>query len=190
MWWDRPVRGHRDTPPSCQVLYAKVGHVGKENILVVRSFSCALVLLATGCATTDTLVARRTLAIYGYEGRWAGGVKPTVDHCGDAAKGVLTISGSSFVFDPFQGTTVLHGTFDTATGQLTGSYERPRGGAGLPGTSAGAQGNTSGGTKAGTGPVLSITFAGRAAADATGGEAVTGTLTSGRCSWDVDLRRA
>jgi hypothetical protein len=164
--------------------------VGKENFLVVRFFSYALILLATGCSITDTLVARRTLAIYGYEGRWAGGVSPTVERCGDAAKGVLTLSGSSFVFDPFQGTTVLHGTFDSSTGQLSGSYERPRGGAGVPGNTGGASGGSVGRPKTDDGPVLSISFTGRPTKDAAGTERVTGTLTSGRCSWDVDLQRA
>ncbi len=157
---------------------------------MVRFFSYALILLAAGCATADTLVARRTLAIYGYEGRWAGGVKPMTEHCGDPAKGVLTISGSSFVFDPFQGTTVLHGTFEAATGQLSGSYERPRGGAGLPGSTGGAPTGTAGRTKADDGPLLTISFIGRAAKDMSGMETVKGTLTSGRCSWEVDLERA
>jgi hypothetical protein len=94
------------------------------------------------------------------------------------------------VFDPFQGTTVLHGTFDTATGQLSGAYERARGGAGLPGSTNGSPSGTSARTKADNGPMLAISFVGRAAKDESGTETVEGALTSGRCSWDVDLGRA
>jgi hypothetical protein len=166
-----------------------MGCVGKENFLMNRFFSYAMVLLVTGCATADTLVARRTLAIYGYEGRWAGGVTPTSEHCGSAAKGVLTIAAESFVLDPFQGTTVIHGTFDPGTGQLSGSFARPRGGSGIPGATGVAQA-PAGRAKADDGPVLSISFAGQAAKSASGAESVTGTLTSGRCSWNVDLGRA
>jgi hypothetical protein len=123
-----------------------------------------LALLTTGCDTdvAEKLQSGKVLPWYGLQGRWVGSVTAADASCGPATRGVMTIGGGDFGFDPFQSTTVIQGTVGR-DGQLEGTFIRQ---------DAHHQ-------------PISITFS----ATTTGGEAITGELVSGRCRWAVALRR-
>lgn len=126
-------------------------------------------LLLAGCSlsemgkrASDHIGTGRVLALAGLEGRWAGPVHPTDPACGPERHGLMRIGDASFAFDPFESTTVINGT--VRDGALNGTLSRPGGG----------------------GRTVSIRFEGRAEQE----ETITGTLTSGPCTWQVTLRRA
>jgi hypothetical protein len=120
--------------------------------------------LLCGCRSqlSDRLQSGQVLSWYGLQGRWVGEVTPAATSCGSATKGLMTIGGRGFAFDPFQGTTVVHG--DVADdGRLNGKLAR---------VGPGHQD-------------LSITFN----AVASTPDAINGMLQSGRCRWNVALHR-
>ena len=118
-----------------------------------------------GQRTSEPIGSGRVLALAGIEGRWAGPVHPTDPACGPDRHGLMRIGENHFAFDPFESTTVIDGTVQGGT--LNGTLSRPGGG----------------------GRTVSISFKGRAER-AGGQETITGTLTSGSCSWQATLRRA
>ena len=120
--------------------------------------------VVAGCRTAATIVAQRPIPMNGYDGRWVGPVRPDDASCGTDRTGVLVIRDTSFAFDPFQGALTLRGTNDE-TGHLAG-------------TQMGGAGNN-----------LSLSFVAQASTDANGEESVVGVLTSGKCRWQVALRR-
>jgi hypothetical protein len=159
------------TSPLYQSRYQKMGHMGKRILIKflrrrIGGFAaCALLALPiSGCETdvAEKLQSGKVLALYGLQGRWVGSVTPVDASCGPATRGVLTIGGGDFGFDPFQSSTIIQGTVGR-DGQLGGifirqdSHHQP----------------------------ISISFNAAAA----GGEAITGELVSGRCHWAVALRR-
>lgn len=159
------------TSPLYQSRYQKMGHMGKTILKeflrrqIGRFTACALLALSiSGCDTdvAEKLQSGKVLAWYGLQGRWVGSVMPVDTSCGSSTRGVLTIGGGNFGFDPFQSTTVIQGTVGH-DGQLGGTFIRQ---------DAHHQ-------------PISISFN----ATATGGEAITGELASGRCRWTVLLRR-
>ena len=159
------------TSPLYQSRYQKMGHMGKRILIKflcrqIGGFAaCALLALPTsGCDTdvAEKLQSGKVLALYGLQGRWVGSVTPGDASCGPSTRGVLTIGGGDFGFDPFQSTTVIQGTVGR-DGQLGGTFIRQD-----------TQHQP-----------ISISF-NAAAAD---GEAITGELVSGRCRWAVALRR-
>ncbi len=136
----------------------------RRQLQVVAAFAG---LTASACQTTHTLVMEQTLPWYGFEGRWAGPVTPKDPSCGDGHKGVMKIAGEKFVFDPFQSTIVLAGSFDPPTGRLAGQLERP-----------GADKKP-----------LTLSFSGQAKRDASSVETIEGELVSSHCHWDIRLIR-
>lgn len=159
------------TSPLYQSRYQKVGHMGKRFLtkFLRRQISgfvaCALLALPTsGCDTdiAEKLQSGKVLAGYGLQGRWVGSVTPSDASCGPPTRGVLTIGGGDFGFDPFRSTTVIQGIVGR-DGQLNGTFVRQ---------DAHHQ-------------PISISFS----AEATDGELITGQLVSGRCRWAVVLRR-
>jgi hypothetical protein len=148
-----------------------MGHMGKTFLI---KFLCRqlgwlapyalLTLLTTGCETdvAEKLQSGKVLPWYGLQGRWVGSVTAGDASCGSSTRGVMTIGGGNFGFDPFQSTTVIQSTVGR-DGQLSGTFIRQ---------------DTHH-------QPISITFN----ATATGGEAITGDLVSGRCRWAVALRR-
>ena len=159
------------TSPLYQGRYQKMGHMGKTILIKflrcqIRGFApyALLALLTTGCDTdvAEKLQSGKVLAWYGLQGRWVGSVTAADASCGPSTRGVLTIGGGDFGFDPFQSTTVIQGTVGR-DGQLSGTFIRQ---------DAHHQ-------------PISITFN----ATAAGGEVITGELVSGRCRWTAALRR-
>ena len=167
---------------------------------------CAGLLVATGCSavngavnearSTSSLIGNgETYAIAGLEGRWAGPVTPTAANCGDVTTGSMMIGDNGFGFDPFEGTTVINGTV-SKDGTVSGTLTRTVGGAG--GTASIDLGLPAQGGKqpaaqpaAPHGPrTLSISLNAKAARGADGKIAIDGVLTSGRCTWSVELKRA
>jgi hypothetical protein len=148
-----------------------MGHMGKR---ILKQFLrqriggfAAYALLALSVSGCDTDVAEKlqsgkVLAWSGLQGRWVGSVTPVDASCGPSTRGVLTIGGTDFGFDPFQSTTIIQGTVDRG-GHLYGTFIRQD-------------------TRH---QPISISFN----AAAQGGEAITGELLSGRCHWAVTLRR-
>jgi hypothetical protein len=159
------------TSPLYQSRYQKMGHMGKtilkkflgRQIGVLAPYAL-LILLTSGCDTdvAERLQSGKVLPWYGLQGRWVGSVTPGDASCGPSTRGVMTIGGGGFGFDPFQSTTVIQGAVGR-DGHLGGTF-----------ISQDAHHQP-----------ISITFN----ATATGGEAITGELVSGRCRWAVALRR-
>jgi hypothetical protein len=147
------------------------GQLGKVNFPVNRYFSLLMVgpMFVAGCGLPSRLSRNlgtgETLAIYGAEGRWAGPVTPSDTSCGQTTTGLMSVGSGAFGFDPFQSTTVIQGT--VANGTLRGTLTR-----------TGANKHA-----------LSISFEGQAGEDAQGKDQITGTLLSGRCRWNVALKR-
>ena len=159
------------TPPSSRVLYDFLGHVGKGNLPVKRTFSCLIVipLFVASCAlparVSRNIGTGETLPLYGIEGRWAGPVTPDDPSCGRTTTGLMSVGSDTFGFDPFQSTAVIQGTVQKR--KLAGTLTR------------------SGGNK----QTLSLRFEGEATTDSEGKPAITGALVSGRCRWHVVLIR-
>ncbi len=158
------------TPPSCLETYSFLGRVGKGNI---PGGILSLLILAGvlgGCDIPGRISRHigtgETLPLYGLEGRWAGPVTAEDASCGAPATGLMSVEDGSFAFDPFQGTTVIKGVIQEGT--FSGTLTRP-----------GASKQS-----------LSISFTGRARQDGTGNEVVKGYVASGRCRWEVTLKRA
>ena len=107
-----------------------------------------------------------TVAVWGLEGRWAGPVRSADAACGKESTGLMSVGSGAFAFDPFQGTTVLKGTVEQ--GKFRGELTRRGGG----------------------NQTLSIVFEGEAARNEKRDEVITGKLSSGRCQWNVTLKRA
>lgn len=128
--------------------------------------ACHILLLMhlAGCSGDlgEGLQSGRVLAVVGLEGRWTGPVVPKESTCGPVTKGLMSISGSGFGFDPFQSTTVIQGTVGKGR-HLSGSLIRQG-----PGHQD-----------------MSVSFDGQAL----DGETIGGTLSSGRCHWTVTLHR-
>ena len=190
---------------------------GKFHLWAVRCrtlpllASAGLLLAIAGCSTakstfgsaaseargaSDLIGNGQTFAIYGLEGRWAGPVTPTAANCGDATTGSMTIGDNGFGFAPFEGTTVITGTV-SKDGTLSGTLSRTVGGGsgsgpidiGLPEAAGKQQGGHP--AAASHGPrTLSISLDAKAARGADGKTAIDGVLTSGRCTWNVALKRA
>jgi len=132
-----------------------------------------LPLLLAGCGigelparASNTIGSGKVLALDGFEGRWGGSVHPKDASCGPERHGLMRVGDGKFAFDPFGSTTVINGTVEQD--KLSGTLTRPGGGH----------------------QTLSISFTGQARQDATGKETIDGTLTSGRCTWQVTLGRA
>jgi hypothetical protein len=120
--------------------------------------------LTGGCEADlgEHLQSGRVLGWHGLQGRWEGPVVPTEVACGPATHGLMSIGEGGFGLDPFQSTAVIRGTVSD-DGHLGGKLVRQ-----------------------GTGHQdLSIAFEGMA----TGSDAISGTLQSGRCRWTVTLHR-
>ncbi len=135
-----------------------------------KLFFVATILLAlTGCnnQAADLLQSGEVMGVFGLEGRWAGPVTPLEDGCGDRTNGLMTVGRKTFSLDPFQGTTVINGTV-SSDAKLEGTFSRPIGGQ----------------------QTVSISFLGMAMHHEKGGTTIDGKLTSGRCSWSVNLKRA
>jgi hypothetical protein len=162
--------------PSCRNGYQNLGQVGKINlkkildkILPSRSrripliLSLALGSVLVGCQGDlgERLQSGKVLAWAGLQGRWAGPAVPADSGCGSTTRGLMSIGEKGFGFDPFQSTTVIHGDIDQS-GHLSGKLTR-EGGDHQP---------------------VSVSFEGMAETDS-----ITGTLQSGRCHWNVTLRR-
>jgi hypothetical protein len=133
------------------------------------------VLLAAGCSDVAALPGRvsrnigtgEVVAVSGLEGRWTGPVTSSDPACGPArSTGLMTIGRDTFGFDPFQSTTVLHGTVDDA-GRLAGEASR----------------------RMGAQTTLTMRLDAVASRDADGARRIDGTLVSGACRWTVALRR-
>ena len=160
------------TPPSYPELYDFLGHVGKGYNPLMRTFFWlavgALVLASCGLPgrVSRNIGTGETLPVFGLEGRWAGPVGPAAPACGQETKGLMSVGSGAFAFDPFQSTTVIKGKVEG--GALTGTLVR-----------RGPNDQT-----------LSITFEGKAGKTGDGQDAITGTLSSGRCRWSVALTRA
>jgi hypothetical protein len=125
---------------------------------------CCVLVVSGGCATDlgEPLQSGRVLALVGLQGRWVGSSAPAGSSCGPTTQALMSIGKDGFGLDPFQSTTIIHGEVGD-DGRLTGSLSRQ-----------GAEHQN-----------LSIAFEGRA----TGSDAISGTLRSGRCLWHVTLHR-
>lgn len=124
---------------------------------------CLLLLAACSGDPGEPLQSGRVLPWAGPEGRWVGPVSPIDSGCGPESEGLLSIGGGAFAFDPFQSTTVLHGTIDPA-GNVSGEAVRQISG----------------------GKSVTIGFVGRVQhTEPT--DKIIGMLTSGRCHWAVAL---
>lgn len=141
-----------------------LGHIGKRKPAGWLAACALLALLASGCGTdlAEKLQSGKVLPWDGLQGRWVGSVTPVDTSCGPTTRGVLTIGGSDFGFDPFQSTTVIQGPIDS-DGHLRGSFVR----------------------QAANHQPISISFI----AMASSAETITGDLVSGRCRWLVTLHR-
>jgi hypothetical protein len=123
---------------------------------------------AAGCAkdvagdVAERLQSGKVMAWDGLLGRWAGPVTPTDQSCGGTTEGLLSIGSDGFGFDPFQSTTVISGKVAN-DGHLAGTFVRV-GSSNQP---------------------MSISFDAAPAS----GDAIRGTLVSGRCHWSVTLHR-
>ena len=129
-----------------------------------------LVLLPTISACNnelaDKLQSGAVVSLFGLEGRWAGPVTPIAETCGQTTTGVMVVAGTTFVFDPFQGTTAINGILSD-TG-LQGTFSRLGNGQ----------------------QKVSITFTGTPVKQDGEDETIDGRMESGRCSWTVHLKRA
>ena len=154
--------------PLCRNHYQNPGQVGKRNqkkILVRTGITfCCMLAVSGGCATDlgEPLQSGKVLALVGLQGRWAGSVVPADSSCGATTQALMSIGKDGFGLDPFQSTTIIHGEVRD-DGRLVGSLSRQ-----------GAERQN-----------LSIVFEGRA----TSSDAISGTLRSGRCLWNVTLHR-
>jgi hypothetical protein len=154
--------------PLCQNHYQNLGQVGKKNqkrILRRAGMTLCYALAVSGGCTTDLgepLQSGKVLALVGLQGRWAGPVVPADSSCGAATQALMSIGKDGFGLDPFQSTTIIHGAVGD-DGRLVGSLSRQ-----------GAEHQN-----------LSIVFEGQP----TGSDAISGTLRSGRCLWNVTLHR-
>jgi hypothetical protein len=156
--------------PLCRNEYQNLGQMGKRNLKrILGSFGMAVcglltAVLAGACEADlgEPLQSGRVLKVLGLQGRWIGSVVPTENACGPATQALMSIGKSGFGLDPFQSTTVIYGKIDEE-GRLSGRLNR---------LSAEHQD-------------LSIVFEGRA----TGSDAISGTLESGRCHWTMTLHR-
>jgi hypothetical protein len=101
----------------------------------------------------------------GSEGRWLGPVVPVEADCGSRTSGLMSIGHGVFAFDPFQSTSVLHGTVGPS-GDIVGETVRPVAGS----------------------KSITMNFVGQLQ-QSEGVEKIVGTLTSGRCRWSVGLVR-
>lgn len=133
-----------------------------------RQILMSLSLLAlAGCVHNvgEALQSGQGFSLFGDDGRWVGPVAPTKPDCGQQTTGLMTLSSGKFSFDPFQSVVIVEGTVDA--GRLAGEVTRS-----APGEKA-------------------ITMRLMAMIDhpKNGPAAIEGTLTSGRCSWNVALRR-
>jgi hypothetical protein len=131
-------------------------------------FLGCLAVAASGChnEAADALQSGNVMGLFGVEGRWAGPVTPKTDNCGRSTKGQMSVERKTFAFDPFQGTTVINGSVSN-DGTLKGTLSRP---------GSGQQ-------------VVSISFSGAVTQRDGGGETIDGQLTSGSCTWAVNLKR-
>jgi hypothetical protein len=120
--------------------------------------------LTGGCGADlgEHLQSGRVLGWHGLQGRWSGPVVPTEVACGPTTHGLMSIGESGFGLDPFQSTAVIRGTVSDGN-HLSGKLVRHD-----------AEHQD-----------LSIAFEGMA----TGSDAISGTLQSGRCRWTVTLHR-
>ncbi len=159
--------------PSWQNIYQFLGLVGKKNLKRIlekhrwRQIVIGILLgisFAGGCQKDlgEYLQSGRVLALHGLQGRWLGPVVPTDGSCGPTAQALMTVGEEDFGLDPFQSTTVIHGQVSD-DGHLTGKLIR----------------------QAPEHREASISFEGIA----TGPNAISGKLQSGRCHWTVELHR-
>jgi hypothetical protein len=120
--------------------------------------------LTGGCDADlgEHLQSGRVLGWHGLQGRWSGPVVPTEGACGPTTHGLMSIGESGFGLDPFQSTAVIRGTVSDGN-HLSGKLVRHD-----------AEHQD-----------LSIAFEGMA----TGSDAISGKLQSGRCRWTVTLHR-
>ena len=173
------------TPRLWVFSYTKLGYLGKGILPMVDSFFCrarpgrhglwfvGLICLGA-CARFET--ARQTLSSnigtgevlpwHGLEGRYSGSVTPVLANCGPKTQGLMSVGGGKFAFDPFQSTTVIKGKV-AEDGSLHGELVRQGGG----------------------NQTLKADFEARARRNGAGGDEIAGVLSSGRCRWQVILRR-
>jgi len=149
------------------------GSVGQGFFSIRRNFLhltalCALFALMFGCGPDpgERLQSGRVMALRGIEGRWVGSVMPSTPNCGGRRTGVMAVGSSTFAFDPFQSTIALNGRI-LEKRILKGEQVRPGGAT----------------------PEASIVFDGIVVRTEQGEEAISGTLSSGRCRWSVRLHR-
>ena len=159
------------TSPLYQNGHREMGQMGKRILIKFLRAptgwlpACALLaLLASGCGTdlAEKLQSGKVLPWDGLQGRWVGSVIPVDASCGPTTRGVATIGGSDFGFDPFQSTVVIQGSINP-DGHLGGSFVR----------------------QVANHQPISISFN----AMASDAETITGDLVSGRCHWLVSLHR-
>ena len=136
------------------------------------SATVSTVLLIATCAACggdfgERLQSGRVLAWQGLQGRWAGDVVPIQPSCGSPTRGLMSVGGTTFGFDPFGGTEVVQGAV-TTDGHFTGTLER----------------------QGGDRQDLSISFEAAARQPLSEATTIGGQLTSGRCQWTVTLHRA
>lgn len=138
--------------------------VARTALGMPQPLTLLLVSLIAGCQSDigERLQSGQVLAWSGLQGRWAGPVVPSDGACGPTTHGLMSVGEKSFGFDPFQGTTVIDGKVGQDR-KLHGELIRE-----------GADHQQ-----------LSISFDGVA----TSADAIKGTLKSGRCQWEVTLRR-
>jgi hypothetical protein len=125
-------------------------------------------LAASGChnEAADALQSGNVMGLIGLEGRWVGPVTPKLDSCGQTTRGQMSVERRAFAFDPFQGTTVINGTV-SESGVLNGILLRPESGQ----------------------QTISISFAGTVQLNDGRQVIIEGQLTSGHCTWAVNLKR-
>jgi hypothetical protein len=160
--------------PSYSDYYPKLGKLGKKNqkkilarfVPASGSWICWAFCAAFVCGChselSDRLQAGHVLSWRGLQGRWVGKVIPVETACGAETEGLMTIGAHGFAFDPFQGASVVSGDV-TDDAHLSGKLVRE-------------------------GPNhrdLSLAFE----AVVSAGDAINGTLQSGRCHWKVALHR-
>jgi len=126
-----------------------------------------LPLLLAGCIhqISETLQSGEISGLSGDSGRWAGPVVPADANCGPRTTGLMSLGGRAFSFDPFGSITAIQGTVDQ--GRLEGTAART------------VSGQNS----------ITMRFTGTIDHRANGPPVIEGTVTSGRCTWAVSLRR-
>ena len=158
------------TPPSSRVLYGFLGHVGKGNLPVKRTFSCLIVipLFVASCA----LPARVSRNI------GTGETLPLTDR---GTMGWSRHAGRSLVRTDHDRTDVRRFRYIWLRSVPEHGGHSGDGSEGKVGGDADPIGRNN--------QTLSLRFEGEATTDSEGKPAITGALVSGRCRWHVVLIR-